>query len=115
MIGHPTTNRCLVISLGLLEWLEWQIHCIDGARLDRLGVPHSDQLHVTERFRRVDRDHLQLEVTMQDPKALAKPWTGTLYYELRNDWDLGEISCSGDYLDFNTFESFSFKKQDTTK
>lgn len=83
--------------------------------LDRLGVPHGDQLHVTERFHRVDRDHLQLEVTMQDPKALAKPWTGTLYYELRNDWDLGEISCSGDYLDFNTFESFSFKKQDGTK
>jgi len=53
---------------------------------------------------------MRLEVTMQDPKALAKPWTGTLYYELRNDWDLGEISCSGDYLDFNTFESFSFKK-----
>jgi hypothetical protein len=45
---------------------------------------------------------------MQDRKALAKPWTGTLYYELRNDWDLGEISCSGDYLDFNNFESFSF-------
>jgi hypothetical protein len=42
---------------------------------------------------------------MQDRKALAKPWTGTLYYELRNDWDLGEISCSGD---FNNFESFSF-------
>ena len=52
---------------------------------------------------------------MQDPKALAKPWTGTLYCELRNDRDLGEISCSGDYLDFNKFESFSFKKQDGTK
>ena len=66
---------------------------------------------MTERFHRVDRDHLQLDVTMQDPKALAKPWTGTLYYELRNDWDLGEISCSGDYLDFNKFESFSFKSR----
>ncbi len=58
--------------------------------LDRLGVPHSDQLHVTERFHRVDGDHLQLDVTMQDPKALAKPWTGTLYYELRNDWGVAE-------------------------
>lgn len=34
---------------------------------------------------------------------------------VKNDWDLGEISCSGDYLDFNNFESFSFKKQDGTK
>jgi hypothetical protein len=66
--------------------------------LERLSHAHSDQLQVTERFHRVDRDHLELQVTMQDLKALAKSWSGTLYYELRNDWDLGEISCSGDYL-----------------
>jgi len=105
-VGHWEGDTTFVVDTVGFNEKTW---------LDRLGVPHSDQLHVTERFRRVDRDHLQLEVTMQDPKALAKPWTGTLYYELRNDWDLGEISCSGDYLDFNTFESFSFKKQDTTK
>jgi hypothetical protein len=79
------------------------------------ATPIAINCDVTERFHRVDRDHLELEVTMQDPKALAKPWTGILYYELRNDWDLGEISCSGDYLDFNSFESFSFKKQGTSK
>jgi hypothetical protein len=78
--------------------------------LDRLGHPHSEQLHVTERFRRVDRDHLELDISMQDPKALVKPWTTTLYYELRPEWELAEITCSGDYLDFNKFESFSFKK-----
>jgi hypothetical protein len=78
--------------------------------LDRLGYPHSDQLHVTEKFRRVDRDHLEIDVTMTDPKMLAKPWETTLYYELRPDWELAEISCSGDYLDFNKFENFSFKK-----
>jgi hypothetical protein len=53
-------------------------------------------------------------VTMEDAKVLAKPWKGTLYYELRNDWDLGEISCPGDYLDFSKFEDFSFQKRDTT-
>jgi len=47
-----------------------------------------------------------------DPKALAKPWTTTFYYQNRPDWELGEISCSGDYLDFNNFESFSFKKKE---
>ena len=52
---------------------------------------------------------------MQDPKALAKPWVGKLYYELRNDWELGEITCSGDYLDFSKFENFSFQKKDTAK
>ena len=67
---------------------------------------------MTERFRRVDRDHLELDITMTDPKALAKPWTSTFFYQNRPDWELGEISCSGDYLDFNNFESFSFKKKD---
>jgi hypothetical protein len=84
--------------------------------LDRLGgVPHSDQLRVTERFQRIDRDHLQLDVTMEDHKALVKPCKGTLYYDLRNDWDLGEISCSGDYLDFNKFEDFNFRNKGTAK
>ena len=78
--------------------------------LDRLGHAHSDQLRVTERFRRVDHDHLELDITMTDPKALAKPWSTTFYYQLRPEWELGEISCSGDYMDFNEFESPNFEK-----
>ena len=76
----------------------------DKTWLDRLGHPHSTQLHVTERFRRVDMDHMQLDFILQDPKALVKPWTATFYYEFRPKWELGEISCSGDYLDFKKFE-----------
>jgi hypothetical protein len=76
----------------------------DKTWLDRLGHPHSTQLRVTERFRRIDRDHMQIDFTMQDPKALVKPWTSTFYSELRPKWELGEISCSGDYLDFSKFE-----------
>jgi hypothetical protein len=52
------------------------------------------------------------QVYFDDPKALAKPWTTTFDYQNRPDWELGEISCSGDYLDFSNFESFSFKKKD---
>ena len=83
--------------------------------LDRLGHAHSEQLHVTERFRRIDHDHLELDITMADPKTLAKPWTTTFYYQNRPEWELGEISCSGDYLDWSKFESFSFKKDDAPK
>jgi hypothetical protein len=39
---------------------------------------------------------------MQDPKALLKPWSTTFHFELRPQWELGEISCSGDYLEFNS-------------
>ena len=72
--------------------------------LDRLGHAHSEQLKVTENFRRVDRDHLELDIKMEDPMALAKPWTTTFYYENRPNWELGEISCSGDYLDWSAVE-----------
>jgi len=72
--------------------------------IDRLGHPHSTEMHVTERFRGTDRDHLQIDFIIQDPKALLKPWTSTFYAELRPQWELGEISCSGDYLEFKAFE-----------
>jgi hypothetical protein len=73
--------------------------------LDRIGHAHTEDLKVTERFRRIDRTHMQLDITMEDPKALAKPWTTTFYYELRPEWEIGEISCSGDYLDWATVET----------
>jgi hypothetical protein len=52
----------------------------------------------------VDRDHMQLDFIIQDPIALVKPWTSTFYLELRPNWELAEISCSGDYFEYNKFE-----------
>ena len=72
----------------------------DKTWIDRAGTPHSDQLKVTERFHRVAYDRLELEVIMEDPVALAKPWVAKGYYDLRSEWELGEISCSGDYLEW---------------
>lgn len=72
----------------------------DKTWIDRAGAPHSDQLKVTERFRRVSFDRLELDVIIEDAKALAKPWTATGYFDLRPEWELGEISCSGDYLEW---------------
>ena len=100
-LGHWEGDSTLVVDTIGFNEKTW---------LDRLGVPHSDQLHVVERFHRVDHDHLELQVTMIDPKALAKPWVGMLFYEFRPDWELGEISCSGDYLDFNKFEDPNYNK-----
>lgn len=76
----------------------------DKTWLDRIGHAHTEALKVTERFRRIDRDHMQLDITMEDPKALAKPWRATFYYESRPQWELGEISCSGDYLEWSKVE-----------
>jgi hypothetical protein len=47
----------------------------DGMWLDRGGSPMTDAAKVTERFRRVNYGTLEIEVTMDDPKAYTKPWT----------------------------------------
>ena len=94
-VGHWENDTTFTVDTVGLNDKTW---------LDRLGHAHSTELHVTERFRRVDMDHMQIEFKMEDPKALAKPWTSTFYYELRPKWEMGEISCSGDYLDFSKFE-----------
>jgi hypothetical protein len=65
----------------------------DKAWLDQVGHPHSDALHLIERIRRVDHDTLQVDLTIDDPKAYSKPWTGQQIYKLRPSWELIEYVC----------------------
>ena len=68
----------------------------DGGWLDTLkGRPHSDALHVTERFRRINFGHMELTVTIDDPKAFVKPWTVMAPLTLLPDTDLVEAFCDG--------------------
>lgn len=94
-VGHWENDTTLVVETVGLNDKTW---------LDRMGHPHSTELRVKETFRRTDHDHLQIDFDIRDPKALAKPWTATFTLELRPKWELGEISCAGDYLDFKKFE-----------
>jgi len=65
----------------------------DKTWLDRIGHPHSADLHLIERFRRVDHDKLQIELTIDDPKAYTKPWSVKLSWQLVPDTDLIESIC----------------------
>lgn len=66
----------------------------DGGWLDtKKGHPHSDALHVTERFRRTDFGHMELMITINDPKAYLKPWTIKSTLNLLPDTDLLEAFC----------------------
>ncbi|MBZ5675668.1 MAG: hypothetical protein LAP61_15615 [Acidobacteriia bacterium] len=49
----------------------------DRTWLDDTGKPHSDQLHVIERYRRPDAGRLVVEYTIEDPKFLTRPYTFT--------------------------------------
>jgi hypothetical protein len=64
----------------------------DRTWLDRIGHPHSDQLHVVERFRRTAPDHLVDDITIEDPKAYTHPWTARLEFKLQH-WKLTEQFC----------------------
>ena len=50
----------------------------DGIWLDRAGNPITPAATITERFRRKDYGHLEIGVTVDDPKAYTSPWTVTL-------------------------------------
>jgi hypothetical protein len=71
--------------------------------LDRMGHPHSDALHVIERFRRRDAGHLEIDVTIDDPKAYTKPITYTQKQTLIPDEDLLEFFCSENEKDVVRF------------
>ena len=73
--------------------------------VDRAGRPHSGDLRVEERFHRVDHDHLELTVTIDDPKMYTKPWVARdrLRFELQTrNFDVREMLCSPtDLADYN--------------
>ena len=62
-------------------------------RLDTVGHPHSDQLHLVQRFTRIDLGHIVYEVTVDDPKTFTQTWTNTRTFTLRPDWEILEYSC----------------------
>ena len=62
-------------------------------RLDTNGHPHSDQLHVMERFQRPDLGHITYEVVVDDPKTYTEKWKNVRTFNLRPDWQIMEYSC----------------------
>jgi len=66
----------------------------DGGWIDtRKARPHSDALHVTERYHRTDFGHMEFTITIDDPKAFLKPWTVKTALHLLPDTDLLETFC----------------------
>jgi hypothetical protein len=61
---------------------------------DFAGHPHTERLHIVERFRRPNFDSLEYEVTLDDPGAYTRPFTlyGRSHYE--HDTELMEYVCN---------------------
>ena len=66
----------------------------DRSWLDRAGHPHSENLRVIERLRRVDFGHMQFQITYDDPETLTRPLTFSLGVNYAADTDMLENVCN---------------------
>jgi hypothetical protein len=65
-VGHWEGDTLVIDSIGFKERLSW---------IDDDAHPHSEGMHVVERWWRPDWNHLNHSVTVEDPKYYTKPWT----------------------------------------
>jgi len=63
-------------------------------RLDLMGHPQSEAMRITERFRRRDFGHLDVEMTFDDPRMYTKPFTIKVPHDLLADSDIFEMFCN---------------------
>ena len=85
-VAHWEKNTLVVESSGFN----------DQTYLDGEGLPHSEDLRITERYRRPDFGHLVIEFTFTDPKYYARPWTATIPFDLMPDTELMEHLCENE-------------------
>lgn len=83
-IGHWDGDALVVESNGFND-ISW---------LDEAGHPHSEDLRVTERFRRVDFGHMQFEITFDDPKVMVRPLTRSIDVKYAADTEMLEYICN---------------------
>ncbi|NOT28028.1 MAG: hypothetical protein HOP16_18240 [Acidobacteria bacterium] len=83
-IGHWEGDTLVVDTIGFNDKF-W---------FDRRGHPHTEQLHVIERFTRKDMGHMEIKITVDDPGAYSRPFTLTFNARLSNPGDeLMEYVC----------------------
>jgi hypothetical protein len=83
-IGHREKDTLVIDTVGFN----------DRSWLDTVGHPHTEMLHVIERLRRPDLGHLEIEFTIEDPGAYAKPWIIKRVADLDTTDEIGEYVCS---------------------
>jgi hypothetical protein len=82
-IGHWEGDALVIDAVGFNEKF-WT---------NRDGLPHTDQLHLTEKFTRLDLNTLKYEVTVDDPGAYTAPWTSGFNLRWTDGLELFEYVC----------------------
>ena len=82
-IGRWEGDTLVVDTVGL----------VDKTVYDLTAAPHSDQVHVVERIRRLSPQLMENLMTVEDPVTLTRPWVIRRLYELKPDWRILEYVC----------------------
>jgi hypothetical protein len=90
-IGKWEGDTFVIDSVGFKDKLTW---------LDDDAHPHSDAMHVVERWTRTDADHLAHSVTVTDPKFYSKPFTfSRVFVAMEPGQELYEMACDENNVD----------------
>jgi len=90
-IGSWEGDTLVIDSIAFKDRLSW---------IDDDAHPHSDAMHVVERWRRPDWDHLEHEVWVEDPKFYTKPWTfKRVFTHMPAGQEIMEYACDENNLD----------------
>ena len=98
--GHPEEPLAPFVGHSIGKWdgdtlVVDTVGFNDKTWVDLTGHPHTNKLHLTERFRRKDLGHLEVEITIDDPGAYKKPWTMKRASELAPaSEELGQYVCT---------------------
>jgi hypothetical protein len=109
-IGRYDGNTLVIDTIGL------KTHKMSV--VDPFGTPHTDRLHVVERYRAFSTPFgrgLEVTVTVADPGAFTRPWTGTAEYtQDKATTQMDEIVCAENNRDFPEDSTFgTIPKADT--
>ena len=96
-VGHYEGDTLVVDTIGLN----------DKTFLDNYRTPHSEKLHVTERYRVVDDGKaLEVNLTVDDPGAFNAPWKAKQRYSRTQQGPLPEVKCSENNIDLFDLKGF---------
>jgi hypothetical protein len=92
---HPATPFPSWMGHSVGRW-DGDTLVVDTVGFNDLGwirlFPHTEMLHVVQRYRRPDLAHIEKELTIEDPGTFAKPW------KMRTSWDLAPTEEVQEYI-----------------
>jgi hypothetical protein len=94
---HPTVDYPLWLGHSIGHW-EKDTLVVDRSNFNDKGLlgfhPHTEKLHMIERYQRTDYGHMKVDIVIEDPDAFDKPWNVHMVWDLAPDEDVLEYVCA---------------------